>query len=298
VAHQDAQKKSKEKRGFSPLGGHLVDVLLVAVFLFGLAILLYPTISNIRTSQVMRRSVSQYDAKVQTMTSADFDAEWQKVDAYNALVAQVGLSSYFPDDMHQQYEEAINLSGDQQAMMGHIEIPKLSVDLPIYHGTSDDVLTAGVGHIEGSSLPGGGPSTHTVLSGHRGLPTSELFTNLDQMQEGDVFFLHVMNRNLAYEVDQIRIVLPNELEDLQVQPGEDLCTLVTCTPYAINTHRLLVRGHRIEYPEEANVAADAIKVDPLLVASILAVPAFVAAIIALVVRRAQKKASFKGAQST
>lgn len=288
--------KGKRAEAGKPRGGRVVDALLVVGFLFGLAVLLYPTVSNIYTTHVMEKAVSSYDSSVSSLTQEDFDAEWAKVDAYNAEVASIGFTTSFPEGMHAEYMAALNPQGDTIAMMGHVEIPKLGVDLPIYHGTSDDVLTAGVGHVEGSSLPGGGPSTHTVLSGHRGLPTSELFTNLDQLQVGDVFFIHVLDRDLAYEVDQIRIVLPDQLDDLQIQQGEDLCTLVTCTPYAVNTHRLLVRGHRIDYPDQGYVAADATRVDPLLVACILAVPAFVAVMVALIVRRRQKREAREAAR--
>ena len=174
-------------------------------------------------------------------------------------------------------------------MMGHIEISKIGVDLPIYHGVDEAVLQIGVGHIEQSSLPVGGEGTHTLLSGHRGLPTSHLFTDLDQLVEGDVFLLHVLNETLAYEVDQIRIVLPEEVNELAIAEGEDLCTLITCTPYAINTHRLLVRGHRVEYLNRAYVAADATIVDSLLVSSVVSVPIFAVLLVALFVRTRARK---------
>ncbi len=163
--------------------------------------------------------------------------------------------------------------------MGYIEIPGIEVSLPIYHGTSDGVLQVAVGHLQGSSLPVGGPSTHCVLSGHRGLPSAKLFTNLDQLAEGDIFMLRILNETLTYEVDQIHIVLPDEMGDLVVQEGQDHCTLITCTPYGVNTHRLLVRGKRIETPEAASsarITADAVRIDPILVAPVAAAPMLLA----------------------
>lgn len=162
--------------------------------------------------------------------------------------------------------------------MGYIEIPSIDVSLPIYHGTDEGVLAVGVGHLEWTSLPVGGESTHCVLSGHRGLPSARLFTDLDQLKEGDYFMLNILDETLTYEVDQIRIVEPEEVEELTIIEGRDLCTLVTCTPYGVNSHRLLVRGHRVDNLEEAvtvRVTADAVEVEPLIVASILLVPTLV-----------------------
>ena len=175
------------------------------------------------------------------------------------------------------YNGELNVGNN--GIMGYIEIPGIEVSLPIYHGTSDGVLQVAVGHLQGSSLPVGGPSTHCVLSGHRGLPSAKLFTNLDQLAEGDIFMLRILNETLTYEVDQIHIVLPDEMGDLVVQEGQDHCTLVTCTPYGINTHRLLVRGKRIETPEAASsarITADAVRIDPILVAPVAAAPMLLA----------------------
>ncbi|MGI6216835.1 MAG: class C sortase [Coriobacteriales bacterium] len=286
---EETEKPKKKKRS---RGG---DMLLIFIFVIGLLILLYPTISNLYNSSRQSEMVASYDAKIAEMTPEDFDAEWAKVDAYNAEIARMGI--YFTSsntELHNQYLETADILGN--GMMGHIQIPKIGVDLPIYHGTSDDVLAFGVGHMEGSSLPGGGPSTHVVLSGHRGLPTSKLFTDLDQLEEGDIFLIYTLDRTCAYKVDQIRIVLPNDVEDLEIIPGEDLCTLVTCTPYGINSHRLLVRGHRVDYPESDYIAADAVGIDPLLVATIIAVPAFIAVMVFALTGNKRRKGKVEGSK--
>ena len=176
--------------------------------------------------------------------------------------------------------------------MGYIEIPKINCSLPIYHGTNEAILQVAVGHIEGTSLPVGGESTHCVLSGHRGLPSAKLFTNLDQMEVGDIFMLRVLDEVLTYEVDQILIVEPQETGALQIEEGKDYCTLVTCTPYGVNTHRLLVRGHRIENIEEAKtvrVTADAIQIEPLLVAPAVALPMLIVLLVVLLIKTRKKK---------
>lgn len=192
---------------------------------------------------------------------------------YNeALTKRIGARFMLSEEELLEYNAVLDVSGT--GIMGYIEIPVLQTKLAVYHGTSDAVLASGVGHIEGSSLPVGGESTHCVLSGHRGLPSAKLFTNLDQLVEGDLFLLHTLDETLTYEVDQIRIVEPREIGDLYIEEGMDYCTLVTCTPYSINTHRLLVRGHRIETKKvagTARVSADAIQIEPLLVAIFVAV---------------------------
>ena len=181
-------------------------------------------------------------------------------------------------------------------IMGYIEIPKINCSLPIYHSTSEAVLQVAVGHLEGSSLPVGGESTHCLLSGHRGLPSARLFTDIDQLEEGDSFVLRTLDETLSYQVDRIRIVLPYELDDLRIEPGEDLCTLITCTPYGINSHRLLVRGHRVENAPEARqirVTGDAFLIDPLVVAPLAALPMLLALLIALYAGGARKRARRK-----
>lgn len=176
--------------------------------------------------------------------------------------------------------------------MGYIEIPSIDCSLPIYHGTEESVLQTAIGHLEWTSLPVGGESTHCVLSGHRGLPSAKLFTNLDKLVEGDVFMLRILDEVLTYEVDQILIVEPQETAELQIVEGQDYCTLVTCTPYGINTHRLLVRGHRIDNMEEAktvHVTADAVQIEPMIVAPIVAIPILLVLFIALIIPRHKKR---------
>lgn len=231
------------------------------------------------------------------MSENDLSAISDNAHAYNDDIAARG--SYIHEMSAQEldeYNSLLNVGGS--GMMGHIEIEKLGVDLPLYHTVDEAVLQVGVGHIPGSSLPVGGPSTHTVLSGHRGLPTSKLFTELDRMEEGDIFSLYVLDQQLVYEVDQILTVLPDEVSGLKIEEGRDLCTLVTCTPYAINTHRLLVRGHRIDYEVSIYVMADAVRMDSVLVSSVIAIPILTALLIALLVRIHRRRQRQKLGQIT
>ena len=199
--------------------------------------------------------------------------------AYKLRGAYYKLST-LTDEEREDYNSQLDIDGS--GVMGYIEIPTIKVSLPIYHGTSDDVLQVAVGHLEWSSLPVGGESTHCVLSGHRGLPSAKLFTNLDQLAEGDLFVIRTLDEVLTYEVDRILIVLPSELQALAAEEGKDLCTLVTCTPYGVNSHRMLVRGHRVDNQSEAvRLTADAIRIDPLLVAPIAAIPLLLALLLLL-----------------
>ena len=249
------------------------DLLLAGVFLLGLGILLYPPISDYWNSLNQGRAIARYDDTVAHMSADDFTQIWRDVDTYNQELSESTAGFHLSNDQLAEYNSLLNPAGT--GMMGHIEIPKIGVDLPIYHTVEDSVLQAGVGHIPGSSLPAGGEGTHVALSGHRGLPTSTLFTNLDKVSEGDVFVLHVLDRNLAYQVDQIRIVEPHEVHDLEIIDGQDYVTLITCTPYAINTHRLLVRGHRVDYVESQYLPADAVRMDPVLVSMFVSVPVLI-----------------------
>ncbi len=226
-------------------------LLLALLFLAGLALLLYPLISDLwnrrRSEQLIRNYTQQFIQGPQR----DYSEWFQRADAYNATLAGKGVPDAFavisPDE-DADYLSQLSLSAD--GVMAYIRIPRISVDLPIFHGTSAEVLEQGVGHLQGSALPVGGADTHCVLSAHRGLPSAALFTDLDMLQLGDHFYIYVLDRVLAYEVDQILTVEPDHTQDLDVVPGEDLVTLVTCTPYGVNTHRLLVRGHRVEYTQQ------------------------------------------------
>lgn len=228
---------------------------LMVFLLFGIAIALtmYPFISNWLFENKTDSVADAVEQAAQEMDNSEQQAALQAAREYNQVLANghVTLTDPFEADKSQEdlaeYESLLNLTDD--GVMGTVEIPVIDVSLPIYHGTSESVLQKGVGHLHGTSLPVGGESTHTVLTGHTGLSKAKLFTDLTEMEEGDIFFLHVMGENLAYEVDQIKVVLPSELDDLKIVPGEDYCTLVTCTPYGVNSHRLLVRGVRTDYQE-------------------------------------------------
>lgn len=250
-------------------------IILLIAFLIGLGIVLYPSVSDYINARHQTRAIAGYREAVEDLTEEDYARLRQEADDFNRELEESGSILTLTDAQEEEYYSLLDPAGT--GMMGYLEIESIDVYLPVYHGTEDTVLQIGAGHVKGSSLPVGGEGTHCVLSGHRGLPSSILLSELDQMEEGDVFLLHVLDETLAYEVDQIRIVLPDEVGDLAVLPGKDLCTLVTCTPYGVNTHRLLVRGHRVEYTEKTIEygQADAEMIDPLVVASVLAVPVFV-----------------------
>ncbi len=252
---------------------HLSTIFLVLILFLGVAILLYPTVSDYWNSFHQSRAIASYIEQIENIDPADYEAEWEKARAYNAELLKKPNRFKLSEEEYAEYESLLNLTGS--GIMGYIEIPKINCTLPIYHGTDEAVLQIAVGHIEGTSLPTGDPGTHTVLSGHRGLPSAKLFTDLDQMEEGDLFVIRVLEEIMTYEVDQILIVLPEEMDGLAIDPEQDYCTLVTCTPYGINSHRLLVRGHRTENQEMETiikVVADATQVKPILVAPCLALP--------------------------
>ncbi len=256
---------------------HLSTALLLLVLLAGVALLLYPTASDYWNSFHQSRAIAGYAESVSGLNAVDYEHIWRSAREYNARLLERANPFRVLEEDEADYNGELNEGNN--GILGYIEIPGIEVSLPIYHGTSDGVLQVAVGHLQGSSLPVGGPSTHCVLSGHRGLPSAKLFTNLDQLAEGDIFMLRILNETLTYEVDQIHIVLPDEMGDLVVQEGQDHCTLVTYTPYGINTHRLLVRGKRIETPEAASsarITADAVRIDPILVAPVAAAPMLLA----------------------
>ncbi|MBM6756043.1 class C sortase [Collinsella tanakaei] len=237
------------------------DILPVLVILAGLLVLLYPTISNYLIEQNASRAVASYDQATVDLSAQERELMLARAHAYNdALAASSGAPTASeggePAQAVEAYEDLLNLNGD--GMMGYIIIPKMNVELPIYHGVEEKVLQVGVGHLSETSLPVGGESTHAALSGHRGLPSAKLFTDLDQMEEGDQFYIKILGETLAYEVHSIETVLPTETESLAIQPGEDLVTLITCTPYGINSHRLLVHAHRIPYVPEMEDEIDSV----------------------------------------
>lgn len=227
----------------------ITGMIFGLLFLVGLGILLYPTVSDKWNAYRQSLLISNYEEAVAELDTESYDALWAAAHAYNEALWTKGDRYTFSDEDMAEYESLLNISGN--GIMGYIEIPKINCSLPVYHGTDEDVLEIAIGHLEGASLPVGGESTHCVLTGHRGLPSAKLFSNLDQMEEGDIFLLKILGETLTYEVDQILTVLPHETDALNLAQGEDYCTLVTCTPYGVNTHRLLVRGKRIEnLPEE------------------------------------------------
>ena len=271
--------------------GNYITILLVLILLVGLSLLLYPSVSDYWNSLHQTKAIATYAEEVANLNQDQYGEIWAAAESYNASLADRDNAYLLSDAQKEEYERLLNVSG--LGIMGYIEIPSIDCSLPIYHGTEESVLQIAVGHLEWSSLPVGGESTHCVLSGHRGLPSAKLFTNLDKLQMGDVFLLRVLDEVLTYEVDQILIVEPQETGALQIEEGQDYCTLVTCTPYGINTHRLLVRGHRIDTVEEAKtvrVTADAIQIEPLLVAPVVAIPMLLLLLILLLLpRQPQRK---------
>ena len=230
---------------------HISTIIIALIFLAGLGFLLYPTVSNLWNRAHQSRAIATYTKQVEKLDDSQNKEMLKAARKYNKSLLKKSDHWKLSKKDKKKYESLLDVSGT--GIMGYIEVPKIDCSLPIYHGTDEGALQIAIGHLEGSSLPVGGKSTHCVLSGHRGLPSARLFTDLDQMEEGDVFVLNVLGRKLAYEVDQIKVVLPDEMSDLEIVQGKDLCTLVTCTPYGINTHRLLVRGHRTKYIEETVV---------------------------------------------
>ena len=248
------------------------NIILILIFLVGLSVMLYPTVSDYVNQKNQSRAVASYSEEVENLSDVDYQAYFDAADDYNRRLAETPDAFYRPEEVS-GYTDTLDVSGT--GIMGYITISKIDVELPVYHGTSDGVLQVAAGHLEGSSLPVGGAGTHAVISAHRGLPSAKLFTNLDELEVGDTFTITVLDRVLTYEVDQISIVLPTETDLLQPVEGKDYVTLMTCTPYGINTHRLLVRGKRIENAENQKhirVTADALRIEPIIVAPALAVP--------------------------
>lgn len=269
---------------------HLSTILLLLVFLTGLSLLLYPTVSDYWNSLHQSRAITEYAENVAKLDNSLYEQLWNDAQEYNRTLLGKADRYEMNGEDREIYESLLDVSGN--GILGYIEIPAINCSLPIYHGTDEAVLQIAVGHIEGSSLPVGGESTHTVLSGHRGLPSAKLFTDLDKLTTGDTFVLRILDETLTYEVDQILIVEPYELSALEIEEGKDYCTLVTCTPYGINTHRLLVRGHRVENQVEAKtvrVTADAMQIEPVIVAPLVAVPMLLILLVVLLARTRKGK---------
>ena len=270
---------------------NLSTIILILIFLVGLSVMLYPSVSDAVNRKHQSRAVADYSEKVEQLSDADYQTYFDAADAYNRQLNTTPNAFYKPD-LVSGYAQTLDISGT--GIMGYITIPKISVELPIYHGTDEGVLQVAAGHLEGSSLPVGGAGTHAVISAHRGLPSAKLFTNLDELEVGDRFTITVLNRVLTYEVDQISIVLPTEIDQLLPTEGMDYVTLMTCTPYGVNTHRLLVRGKRVETTESQKhirVAADVFRIEPIIVAAILAIPMLLAALVGVLVAPHLRKRS-------
>ena len=269
---------------------HGTTIILLLVFLVGLSLLLYPTFADWWNSMHQSRAVASYVEQVANIDTNQYEQLWNEAWDYNASLTERHNSYILTQEQRAEYDRLLDVGGT--GIMGYIEIPIIGVTLPIYHGTDEAVLQVAVGHLEWTSLPVGGESSHCVVSGHRGLPSAKLFTDLDKLVEGDVFVFRVLDEILTYEVDQILIVEPHETEALMVEQGKDLCTLITCTPYGINSHRLLVRGHRIENLEETKVirvTSDAIQIEPIVVAPVVAAPILLILLIGLMFPKPKRR---------
>lgn len=271
---------------------HISTIFIILIFLVGLGFISYPTVSNLWNQAHQSRAIATYSKQVEKLDDSENKKMLKAARKYNKSLLKKSDHWKLSKKDKKKYESLLDVSGT--GIMGYIEVPKIDCSLPIYHGTDEGALQIAIGHLEGSSLPVGGKSTHCVLSGHRGLPSARLFTDLDQMEEGDIFILNILGRKLAYEVDQIKVVLPEEMSDLEIEEGKDLCTLVTCTPYGINTHRLLVRGHRTEYVEK-KVAEEKKEVQTkktdirLMIAGGAGVLILIIIIIVIVIKRRRKR---------
>jgi len=268
---------------------HLSTILLFLVFFIGLSLLLYPSFADWWNSFHQSQAISTYSEVVANMDNDRYEEVWSAAWEYNRSLIDRPNDYLLSEEQRIQYEGLLDVG--QNGIMGYIEIPKIDVTLPVYHGTDEAVLQVAVGHLEWTSLPVGGESSHCVVSGHRGLPSAKLFTDLDKMELGDTFLLRVLDEVLTYEVDQILIVEPQETRELMIAEGQDYCTLVTCTPYGINTHRILVRGHRIENAKEVvvrRVTADAVQIEPVIVAPLVAAPMLLILLVGLLIPKPKK----------
>ena len=268
---------------------HRSTILPILILLIGLSLMLYPSFADWWNSFHSSRAIASYVEQVANIDDAQYEELWDAARDYNQSLLHRPNDFILSDEQQEIYKSLLDIGGN--GIMGYIEIPMIDVMLPIYHGTEESVLQIAVGHLDWTSLPVGGAGSHCVLSGHRGLPSARLFTDLDKLKVGDVFMLHVLNEILTYEIDQILIVEPQDTDPLLIEPGKDLCTLITCTPYGINSHRMLVRGHRIESQEEAKViriTADAVRIEPLMVAPFVAVPILLVLLIILLLPKQKK----------
>ena len=269
---------------------HGTTVILLIVLIVGLSLLLYPPLANWWNSMTQSKAVASYVESVADIDEDQYAHLWEEAWNYNRSLPVGNDAHDLSEESLKTYNNLLDIGG--LGIMGYIEIPSISVTLPIYHGTDEALLQIAIGHLEWTSLPVGGESSHCVVSGHRGLPSSRLFTDLDKLVEGDLFMFRVLDEVLTYEVDQILIVEPHETDALKIVEGEDLCTFITCTPYGVNSHRLLVRGHRVENREIAvtvRVTANATQIEPIVVAPILAIPVLLVLLIGLLIPKPKKR---------
>ena len=269
---------------------HWSTILLVFIFMIGLSLLLYPTFADRWNSMHQSRAIASYSEAVANIDDDQYDEIWNAAWEYNRSLLERSSSFRLTEEQKQTYDRLLNIT--DSGIMGYIEIPGIDMSLPIYHGTDEAVLQVGAGHLEWTSLPVGGAGSHCVISGHRGLPSAKLFTDLDRMVLGDTFTLRILDEVLTYEVDQILIVEPQDTDALMIEEGKDLCTLITCTPYGINSHRMLVRGHRTENAEDASavrVTADAEQMDPIIVAPMVAAPILLALLVIMLCNTRKKR---------
>ena len=269
---------------------NFTTVILLLILLMGLSLLLYPTVSDYWNSFHQSRAIASYAEAVADLDDGMYEKMWQEAVEYNEKLKEKDNRWVLTEEEQEEYESILNVSGT--GIMGYIEIPEIKVSLPIYHGVDEGILQIAIGHITGTSLPVGGEGTHCVVSGHRGLPSAKLFTDLDKLVEGDIFIMRVLDETLTYEVDQILIVEPEDTSALEMEEGKDLCTLVTCTPYGVNSHRMLVRGHRIENLEDSSsirVTADAQLIDSKLVAPAIAAPIVLVMLLVVLIRHRKRR---------
>ena len=265
-------------------------IILLIVLIVGLSLLLYPTFADWWNSMHQSRAVASYVEKVANLDEEQYAELLEAAQDYHQSLLGRSNDYILSEEQKQIYDQILDVGG--LGIMGYIEVPSIGVTLPVYHGTDESVLRVAIGHLEWTSLPVGGESSHCVVSGHRGLPSARLFTDLDKLVVGDIFVFRVLDEVLTYEVDQILIVEPHETQALQIVEGEDLCSLITCTPYGINSHRLVVRGHRVENQEEAvaiRVTADATQIEPIIIAPILALPMMLILLIGLLIPRPRRR---------
>lgn len=271
---------------------HLTTILLFVVMFAGLALVLYPPLADWWNSFHQSRAIASYTQAVDSGEKNDYTEYWEAARAYNEKLKKRDIVSRLNDKslVDAEYSQLLNVDGS--GILGIIEIPEIALTLPLYHGTDEAVLQVAVGHLEGTSLPTGGLGTHTAFSAHRGLPSAKLFTNLDQLERGDVFVLRVLDEILTYEIDQIQIVLPHQVESLAIREDQDYCSLITCTPYGVNSHRLIVRGKRTSnstIAESIRITSEAMQIDPMIVAPIVAAPMLLVLLVIMLVNTSPKK---------